>query len=197
MEIKTAEFITSMSVYTQPSPALPQIAVAGKSNVGKSSLINCLCRRKALAKTSATPGKTRLINFFEINGSFYLVDLPGYGFAAASKKEQRSWGDMIEGYLSGSPNLKHLLLLLDIRRTPNEDDVRMAYYLQHYRIPCTIIATKADKLPRSQRKLTADTFSDALKMTFRTPTLLFSSEEKLGVRELEARLGEILAGENA
>jgi len=194
MEIKKAQFITSAASMAQIHlPPKPEIALVGRSNVGKSSLINTLCRQKSLAKVSATPGKTRLINFFEINDAFYLVDLPGYGFAAASKKEQHSWGDMIEGYLSGSPNLKHLLLLLDIRRTPSEDDIRMAYYLQHYRIPCTIIATKVDKVSRSQRKLTADTFSDALKMTFRTPTLLFSSEEKLGVKDLETRLGEVLS----
>ena len=96
MEIKSAEFVTSMSVYADPTPALPQIAVAGKSNVGKSSLINSLCRRKALAKTSATPGKTRLINLFLLNGSFHLVDLPGYGFAKVDKQEKQRWGAMME-----------------------------------------------------------------------------------------------------
>ena len=98
MEIQAAEFVTSMSAYAPPTPALPQIAVAGKSNVGKSSLINSLCRRKALARTSATPGKTRLINLFLLNNSFHLVDLPGYGFTRVDKQEKLRWGEMMEAY---------------------------------------------------------------------------------------------------
>ena len=167
----------------------------GRSNVGKSSLINALCHQSKLARVSASPGKTRQVNFFEINDEFYLVDLPGYGYAKVSQQEQKRWAGMIEGYLSGSDNLKHLLFLMDIRHDPSQGDIQMAYWLQHYAIPCTIIATKADKITRSQRKLKADKLSDAVGMTFRTPTIVFSSEEKVGIHELEQRIGAILRGE--
>jgi GTP-binding protein len=173
-------------------PAKPEIALVGRSNVGKSSLINALCRQNKLARISASPGKTRMVNFFEINDAFYLVDLPGYGYAKVSQREQAGWGKMIENYLSRSKQLKHLLFLMDIRHEPSQGDKQMAYWLEHYRIPCTIVATKADKVTRSQRKLNADKLSDAVGMTFRTPTIVFSVQEKLGIEALEKRIGQIL-----
>ena len=157
--------------------ALPEIALVGRSNVGKSSLINALCRNSRLARVSSIPGKTRLVNYFRVNEAFYFVDLPGYGYAKISRAEQAAWGPMIEAYLMGAKNLKALFLLMDIRREPSQDDLQMAYYLQHYAIPCVIVATKADQLPRSQRKIAAGKLSDALGMTFRTPTVLFSTKE--------------------
>ena len=193
IEIKKAVF--RQSVYDPGQvklPPKPEIALLGRSNVGKSSLINALCRQGKLARVSASPGKTRQVKFFEINDAFYLVDLPGYGFAKVSQQEQARWAGMIEGYLSQSKSLKHLLFLMDIRHEPSQGDIQMAYWLQHYQISCTIVATKADKLTRSQRKLKADKLSDAVGMTFRTPTLVFSAQEKLGIRELEQRIGEIL-----
>ncbi len=144
MEIKTAEFVTSMSVYAAPDPALPQIAVAGKSNVGKSSLINSLCRRKALAKTSATPGKTRLINLFLLNGSFHLVDLPGYGFAKVDKQEKLRW-------FRETGELRLTLHLVDIRHEPTQDDVQMNAFLRAAGQPFLVVATKADKISRGAR----------------------------------------------
>jgi len=165
----------------------------GRSNVGKSSLINCLCLQNKLAKVSATPGKTRLVNYFSINDSFYLVDLPGYGFAQVSRQEKASWGAMIEGYLSHSDQLKHLFLLLDVRREPSQDDMQMAYWLQHYGIPCTIIATKADKLSRSAGVQAARQLSNKVGMTFQTETILFSSSSKQGRKEVLTRMGDILA----
>ena len=126
-------------------------AIAGPPNVGKSSLINALCRNGKLAKTSASPGKTRLCNFFLLNDSFYLVDLPGYGFAKAPKEEQVKWGEMMDRYLSCG-RVDHLFMLLDIRHEPTEDDRRMLQYLLYYNIPYTLIATKADKIARSKRK---------------------------------------------
>jgi len=177
-EIKKAEFVTSVADPTKAKvPALPEIALVGRSNVGKSSLINALCRNSRLARVSSTPGKTRLVNYFRVNEAFYFVDLPGYGYAKISRAEQASWGPMIEAYLTGAKNLKALFLLMDIRREPSQDDLQMAYYLQHYAIPCVIVATKADQLPRSQRKIAAGKLSDALGMTFRTPTVLFSTKE--------------------
>ncbi len=151
MEIKSAEFVTSMSAYAPPAQALPQIAVAGKSNVGKSSLINCLCRRKALAKTSATPGKTRLINLFLLNGSFHLVDLPGYGFAKVDKREKLRWGEMMEGYFRKTEKLKLTLHLVDIRHEPTADDIQMNAFLRQTNQPFLVVATKADKISRGAR----------------------------------------------
>lgn len=151
MEIKSAEFLISMSVYAPPKPALPQIAVAGKSNVGKSSLINCLCRRKALARTSATPGKTRLINIFLLNDSIHLVDLPGYGFAKVDKKEKEHWGAMMDKYFRETEELKLTLHLVDIRHEPTQDDLQMNAFLRAMNLPFLVIATKADKISRGAR----------------------------------------------
>lgn len=151
MEIKSAEFVTSMSAYQAPQPALPQIAVAGKSNVGKSSLINSLCRRKALAKTSATPGKTRLINLFLLNDSFHLVDLPGYGFARVDKQEKVRWGEMMEKYFRETAELKLTLHLVDIRHEPTQDDLQMNAFLRGMGLPFLVVATKADKISRGAR----------------------------------------------
>ena len=151
MEIKSAVFVTSMREYQSPSPALPQIAVAGKSNVGKSSLINSLCRRKALAKTSATPGKTRLINLFLLNGAFHLVDLPGYGFARVDKQEKLKWADMMEGYFRNARELKLTLHLVDIRHEPTRDDLQMNAFLRSANLPFLVVATKADKISRGAR----------------------------------------------
>ena len=151
MEIKSAIFVTSMREYQSPSPALPQIAVAGKSNVGKSSLINSLCRRKALAKTSATPGKTRLINLFLLNGAFHLVDLPGYGFAQVDKQEKLKWAEMMEDYFRNAQALKLTLHLVDIRHEPTQDDLQMNAFLRSANLPFLVVATKADKISRGAR----------------------------------------------
>ena len=152
MEIKSAAFVTSLPRYGDfPGRGLPQIAVAGRSNVGKSSLINSLCRVKNLAKTSATPGKTRLINVFLINGEFHLIDLPGYGFARVSKKEKESWGQMMDGYFGKSEHLKHVLHLVDIRHEPSAEDRQMNAYLYGNGFHFSVVATKADKLSRAQQ----------------------------------------------
>ena len=152
MTIKKAKFLTSQSVYTGAvGGELPEIAMAGKSNVGKSSLINSLTRNSKLARTSAEPGKTRLINYYEINEEFLLTDLPGYGFAKAPKQEQEKWAQMIETYLTGSKKLRHVFHLVDIRHEPTQEDAMMTEYLRHYEIPFSVIATKADKLSKAQR----------------------------------------------
>ncbi|MBE5787949.1 MAG: YihA family ribosome biogenesis GTP-binding protein [Clostridiales bacterium] len=151
MDIKSASFVTSMSTYQTPSPALPQIAIAGKSNVGKSSLINKLCNRKALAKTSATPGKTRLINLFLLNNAFHLVDLPGYGFAKVDKQEKLRWGEMMERYFRETGELRLTLHLVDIRHEPTQDDIQMNAFLRGMNLPFLVIATKSDKISRGAR----------------------------------------------
>lgn len=153
MIIKKSKFVTSLSELKPfPGQGLPEIALAGKSNVGKSSLINNLTNNSKLARTSSAPGKTRLVNFYQINDEeMFLVDLPGYGFAKAPRQEKEKWAAMIEGYLEKSQNLRHVLQLVDIRHTPTQEDQMMVNYLRHYNIPFTVVATKADKLSKAQR----------------------------------------------
>lgn len=152
MIVKKAQFVQSLSAFKLfPGQGLPEIAMVGKSNVGKSSLINNLTRNGKLARTSSEPGKTRLVNLFLINESFFLVDLPGYGFARASKQEKDKWAGMIEGYLQKSEHLRRVFQLVDIRHAPTQDDQMMVEYMRHYEIPFTVIATKADKLSKAQR----------------------------------------------
>lgn len=193
MQINKARFVKSIADYsTAKVENIPQIALVGRSNVGKSSLINYLCNNSKLAKTSSSPGKTRLINLFHINEKFYLVDLPGYGYAKVSKAEQDKWAPMMEYYLNNADNLKHIFLLMDIRREPNEFDQQMSIWVQNAGIPCTIIATKCDKIAKSKRKVIASQLSDKLGMTFRTHTIMFSTLAKLGKQELLKRFDEIL-----
>lgn len=153
MIIKKSKFVTSMADFkTFPGQGLPEIALAGKSNVGKSSLINSLTNNSKLARTSSAPGKTRLVNFYQLNDEdMFLVDLPGYGFAKAPRQEKEKWAAMIEGYLEKSQYLRHVLQLVDLRHTPTQEDVMMVNYLRHYDIPFTVVATKADKLSKAQR----------------------------------------------
>ena len=151
MVVKSAEFITSVA---NPQDLgkfdKPEFAFVGRSNVGKSSLINALVNQKKLAKASSTPGRTRLINIFEINRAFYFIDLPGYGFAQASKQEQASWQNLIGSYFENTTNLKRVFILVDIRHEPSEKDKQMLKYLYVYNLPFNIIATKADKISRGQ-----------------------------------------------
>ena len=152
MTIRSAKFILSLDrLRPFPGQGLPEIAMAGKSNVGKSSMINSVLGNSKLARISSAPGKTRLINFFKVNDQFWLVDLPGYGFAKAPKAERDRWAAMIEGYLQGSEHLKRFLHLVDIRHEPTRDDQMMVEYLRHYDIPFTVVATKADKLSKAAR----------------------------------------------
>ncbi len=152
MVIERAAFLTSMDRYRDyPGIGLPEVAVAGKSNVGKSSMINRLCRRNKLAKTSSTPGKTRLLNVFDIDGQLRLMDLPGYGFAKVDKQEKQRWAGMLEGYFAESVTLRRVLHLVDIRHDPTQDDRDMNGFLRAYDLPFTVIATKADKISRGAR----------------------------------------------
>jgi len=189
--IKQAEFLTSVGLGgAYPPPAAAEIAVVGKSNVGKSSLINSLCNNFKLAKTSQSPGKTRLINFFLLNRSFHLVDLPGYGFAKAPKEQQREWQGLIESYLM-SNRVDHLFLLLDIRHTPTQEDKDMFRWMLYYGIPFTLVATKADKLPRSKRQLSANAAAKALGAP--PAAIAYSSESGIGREELLKRMGDVVA----
>ena len=193
MEIKSAEFVTSMADYGNfPGKGLPQIAVAGKSNVGKSSLINCLTRRSKLAKTSATPGKTRLLNVFLLNGSFHLVDLPGYGFAKVSKQEKERWGNMMQAYFEQADELRHVFCLVDIRHEPTEDDKAMNAFLRQMGIPFTVVATKSDKISRGARQKQLAPICRAL-LVQPWEIICFSSEDHSGREEMLAQIEKILA----
>jgi len=151
--IRSLEFLGGMASLAgwRPDAKLPEIAFAGRSNVGKSSLINKLVRRKKLARVSNTPGRTREINFFEVNGTFVLADLPGYGYARVSKERKAAWRPLIESYLRGSPALKGVVQLLDARRKPSEDDLYMLEFLAQVGTPTIIVATKVDKLAKAER----------------------------------------------
>lgn len=199
MEIKTAEFITSMASYGDfAGRGLKQIAVVGKSNVGKSSLINCLCRRNKLARTSSTPGKTRLINVFQLNGEegFHLIDLPGYGFARVDKQEKARWGQMMQDYFMKADELQHVFCLVDIRHEPTEDDKTMNTFLRQMDIPFTVIATKSDKISRGARQKQLAPICRAL-LVQPWEIICFSSEDRTGREELLHRLEEVLANENS
>ena len=152
MIIKNAEFITSVANKKDfIVPNKPLIAICGKSNVGKSSLINTLANRKKLAKTSVTPGRTRLVNYFDF-GSFILADLPGYGFAKVSQAEKEKWAHLLEDFFAYSKLISHVFSLVDIRHKPTSDDIQMINYLHHYALPFTIVATKADKIGKTRIK---------------------------------------------
>lgn len=151
MKITSAEFVTSATKPSQyPPEGLPEIAFAGRSNVGKSSLINVLVNRKRLVKTSSTPGRTQLVNFFDINNYITFVDLPGYGWAKVPASVRKNWGPMIETYLSGRNTLKGVVVILDIRRTPREEEHNLIAWLEHYSIASILVLTKADKLSKTK-----------------------------------------------
>ena len=172
-----------------PSDRRPQIAFAGRSNVGKSSLLNEVVGQKRLAKTSKTPGRTRLLNFFLINDRYYFVDLPGYGYAKASESDKRQWGKLVNEYLEGSESLKGLCFLLDCRRDPNEDDLLMLEWLESGKINYVVILTKADKLSRSNliKK------SREIEKIFKVTPIPFSSLSGIGKKELMRWIEDVVS----
>lgn len=193
MKIASAEFVTSAVKPEQyPKTGLPEVAFVGRSNVGKSSLLNSLVNRKNLAHTGNTPGKTRLINFFLINESFYFVDLPGYGFARVSQDEKRSWAKMIETYLSQRETLRLVVQLVDVRHPPTEDDVTMYKWFIHYNIPTVIAATKADKISRSNWQKHIKQIRAGLGLGPHGPVILFSAQTGQGKDDLWHYLNQYL-----
>jgi len=185
MKITQAEFVTSAAKKNQwPDDALPEIALAGRSNVGKSSLINRMINRKNLARTSSVPGKTQTLNFYRVNNMLYFVDLPGYGFAKVSKAQQTAWAKMIESYLLGREHLKLVLHLIDARHPPTSGDHTMFEWLRHFGIASVVVATKADKLPKTHLPRHLKTIRQELGLTGETPLIAFSAETGLGREEL-------------
>ena len=167
-----------------PEQSLPEIAFAGKSNVGKSSLINTMINRKSLARTGQSPGKTRTINFYNIENALYFVDLPGYGYARAPKSEIAKWGGMIEDYLLGRESLKAIIMLVDIRHEPGENDKMMYNWLRHYGHRIVVAATKSDKIKRSQLQKHKKMITLSLGLEEGDILIPFSSENKSGRDEL-------------
>ena len=193
MVIKNAEFLTSVALgSTLPNSVAPEIAIAGKSNVGKSSFINFLVNQKSLARTSSTPGRTRLVNFFSINkGEFYLVDLPGYGFAKVNDAEKEKWAHLIENYIQTSPMLKNVFLLVDCRLEPTDNDRLLIQFLYSINIGCTIVATKCDKLSKMQRNIMRKKIANGLAVGEEN-VYMTSASKKIGKEEILARIDQIL-----
>ncbi len=187
MKILSAEFVISAADPKQfPIDSRPQIAFAGRSNVGKSSLINALLHRKNLVKTSATPGKTQLINFFVVNGAFYFVDLPGYGYARAPQTVTDAWAPMIEGYLKDTPQLSAVVVLLDCRRELDARDERLAAWLEQYEIPVIYALTKSDKLNRRESDKARRTMEKDLGIAGKL--IMSSARSGEGIKELWAAI---------
>ena len=196
MIIKNVNLETVCGITSRlPENELPEIAFAGKSNVGKSSLINGLLNRKSLARTSAQPGKTQTINFYNVNQAMYLVDLPGYGYAKVTQEIREKWGKLIERYLHGSKQLKAVFLLIDIRHEPSENDKRMYEWIVWNGYDPIIIATKLDKIKRSQIQKQLKLIRTGLNVKPGTQILLFSAETKQGRDEIWAMIDTLIAPE--
>jgi GTP-binding protein len=193
MKIKSAEFIKSAVLLKDcPNDPLPEIALIGKSNVGKSSLINRFINRKGLAKTSNTPGKTRTLNFYLINNNFYFVDLPGYGFAKAPKNERKSWQRIIEDYLTARETLVGGIFILDVRRDPGPRETEIYEWFAEYGIPLVTVLNKADKFSGNKLAQRVKLIKKALPIK---DPITFSATSGLGKAELSARVAELLHGE--
>lgn len=192
MDIKNAELeviATRRSQY--PENAKPEFLLVGRSNVGKSSFINTILSRKNLAHTSSRPGKTQTLNFYSVNNKFYLIDVPGYGYAQVDKKTQAKFGMMIEEYLEKRDQLKRVFMLVDFRHKPTEDDSLMYNFLKYYNVPVTIVATKADKVGGSKKDKCLKTILDTLDLVVGDDLIMFSSVTKLGVKEVLQKLEEL------
>ena len=184
MIIKSAVFVKSAAKPSQYPPAiLPEIAFAGRSNVGKSSLINTLIQRKRLVKTSSTPGRTRLINFFNINHNITFVDIPGYGYARVPNSIKKTWGPMIETYLSTRTTLNGVVFILDIRRTPGQQEHKLLDWLIFHRIPFFLVLTKSDKLSKAKQKLRQGQIAEALSVSIEN-LILFSAKSRQGKKQV-------------
>lgn len=195
MKILSADFVTSAaSVARLPRERRPEIAVAGRSNVGKSSLLNCLLRRRGLARVSGTPGRTQLLNFFLVNQEFYLVDLPGYGYAKAPEAVRRTWGPLVEGYLQAGRDLRGVILLLDARQGATEKDLQMKQLLDDLSLDCLPVLTKIDKLGMTDRRRQGVEVAGALGLADPQAILHFSARSGEGREHLLAAIAARVRG---
>ncbi|MBD7943713.1 MULTISPECIES: ribosome biogenesis GTP-binding protein YihA/YsxC [Psychrobacillus] len=193
MKIHNVELLISAVRPAQyPEGDLPEFALAGRSNVGKSSFINKMIGRKSMARISSKPGKTQTLNFYKLEEDLLFVDVPGYGYAKVSKSERAAWGKMIETYFTSREVLKAVLLIVDLRHPPTTDDCMMYDFLKHYNIPCIVIATKADKIPKGKWDKHKKIVKEELQMDKNDPLVIFSSETGLGFdaawAEIESRM---------
>ena len=196
MNVHSAEIVISaVSTAQYPDTQLPEIALAGRSNVGKSSFINTLINRKNLARTSSKPGKTQTLNFYLIENTVHFVDVPGYGYAKVSKTEREKWGKMIETYLASREQLRAVVSLVDLRHKPSEEDIQMYQFLKYYDIPVIVVATKADKIPRGKWNKHESIVKKALDFDNNDDFILFSSETKMGKEEAWAAIEQRLFAE--
>lgn len=197
MIVKNAEFITSAVNYVAlPKDGKPEIMLCGRSNVGKSSLINLLCNRKKLARTSQTPGKTQTLNIYLINQDFYFVDVPGYGYSATGKSLKNTFGKMIETYVKKREELKMAFLLVDSRHEPTNDDYLMFQFLKQYVENIVIIATKCDKLNAKEKALSKKTITNKLELTEFDTLIYASSLKRIGIDEIYNKIDEVLINAN-
>ncbi|SET77345.1 GTP-binding protein [Salinibacillus kushneri] len=184
MKVNSVELVISAVKEQQyPNDPYPEIALAGRSNVGKSSFINRMIQRKSMARISAKPGKTQTLNFYLINEQLYFVDVPGYGYAKVSKKERQAWGKMMETYFSSREELQLAVLIVDLRHKPTEDDLLMYDFLKYYEIPVLIMATKMDKVPKSKRQRQLKQISETLEIESEDQIIPFSAESGEGKDE--------------
>lgn len=184
MDVNNVELIISAVRPEQyPETDLPEYALAGRSNVGKSSFINTMIRRKSMARISQKPGKTQTLNFYKIEEALFFVDVPGYGFAKVSKTEREKWGVMIETYITSREQLRGVIQIVDLRHKPTEDDRMMYEFLKYYEIPVIVVATKADKIPRSKWQKNTKIVRETLDFDPDDKFVLFSSETKMGKDE--------------
>lgn len=190
MDVKFLKSAFQESHY--PPSDKPEIAFAGRSNVGKSSLINTLVNRRGIAKTSSRPGRTQAINFFEVNSRFYLVDLPGYGYARVPIKVKASWGEMVETYLRRRPNLKCVVVILDLRRDPTKGDKDLLEWLKQYEINAVVVLTKSDKLSKQKAASKAKLIREELAAVYSGNLMLFSAKTRVGRDEVWKKLNRLM-----
>lgn len=197
MKVTKSEIVISAVKPAQyPSGNLPEIALAGRSNVGKSSFINTLLSRKSLARISSKPGKTQTLNFYIVNDILHFVDVPGYGYAQVSKSEREAWGKMIETYFTSREQLKATVLIVDLRHPPTKDDIAMYEFLKHFNIPTIIVATKADKINKGKYQAHLKVVFDTLRVRQGDEVILFSSEKGIGRNEAWNAIQHYLHNEN-
>ena len=193
MKVTKAEIVISAVAEAQyPDDNLPEIVLLGRSNVGKSTFVNTLIERRSLARTSSQPGKTQTMNFYRINDLFHFVDMPGYGYAKASKTEREKWGKMIEKYLRNRENVAMIFQLIDSRHDPSEDDLLMYEWLVYYGLNPMIIGTKADKISKTNQKKSINRIAKLLNLRSSREVILFSAETKLGKEEVWEHIEKVL-----
>ena len=197
MKINSVKYMTSAVRESQyPTDGKIEFLLVGRSNLGKSSFINTIVNRKNMARTSAIPGKTQTLNFYLVNEDFYLVDVPGYGFAKVSKSLKNKFGMIIEEYLRNRENLSNVFMIIDFRHKPTEDDVLMYNYLKYYNIPVTIVATKCDKVSKNNYDKNKKNIVDTLNMQSSDDLILFSTVNKIGRQEILDKIDSIMDSEN-